>query len=313
MTQALAPVVIFTYNRLDHLTQTIDALRANYLAKRSTIYIVSDGAKDSAHAARIDQLRRYVDSIDGFAEVNRIYRDKNLGALESISRAEAQILHDHGSIISMEDDNISSRNFLNFMNDGLQTYAADPTVFSVCGYCPPIAVPETYDREYWFYQWNLSWGYATWKNKHDQIYPLINKYRDFKRDGTFAAVNAVGGLYVADSLRRDHKRQGVFPDAVLCAKMTRAGMRSVIPVVSKIRNIGSDGSGVSGSRRADQNDVVLDDGSTTDFNFGGVRPMNQQLVAEAVKFYNGGLLTRISRRLGIYHEMAAVKRMVTGN
>lgn len=312
MNKNLSPVVIFTYNRLDHLKQTVDALRANDLAAQSPLYVISDGAKHAEHKAKIDELRQYVDGIDGFNEVIRVYRDKNLGAPASISQAEAQVLHDHGSIISMEDDNVSSRNFLKFMNDGLEAYRSDPTVFSVCGYCPPIDIPKEYDRAYWFYHWNLSWGYATWKDKHDKIYPLVNKYREFKQDGTLKALDAAGGLYINDSLRRDHQRQASFPDAVLCAKMTQAGFKSVIPTVSKIRNIGSDGSGVSGSRRADQNDVILDDGRIAEFDFGAPHPMNELLVAEAAKFYNGGLLTRLSRRLGIYHELAGIKRSITG-
>jgi hypothetical protein len=307
----LAPVVVYTYSRLNHLQRTVSALQDNYLARRSVLYVVSDGAKNADHKPLVDRVREYLDGVGGFREVVRIYRNKNMGTPLSIHQAEGQIVSDHGCVISMEDDNISSRNYLNFMNDGLKAYEDDPSIFSVCGYCPPIKVPLDFAAEYWFYNWNLSWGYATWKEKYDKVYPLLNQYDVFKRQGLLHKVRAAGGLYITDALLRDYKKKAIFPDSVLCATMTRAGFCSVVPTVSKIRNIGSDGSGVSGSRLIGKNDVKLDDSPLVDFAFSGRPAMNERLVSEAVKFYNGGLLTRLSRRLGVYHELSVLKnRMI---
>ena len=52
----------------------------------------------------------------------RIYREKNLGTSTCPRRAEEQFINDHGTVISMEDDNISSRYYLDFMNGGLEAY-----------------------------------------------------------------------------------------------------------------------------------------------------------------------------------------------
>lgn len=313
MSRELAPVLVLTYSRLNHLRRTISALQENYLAKSSVLYVVSDAAKVADHKPLVDKVREYLDEVDGFRQVVRIYRNENMGGTASLWEAERRIISDHGCVISMEDDNISSRNYLNFMNDGLRAYEDDPSIFSVCGYCPPIKIPEDFNSEYWFYNWNLSWGYATWKEKYDKIYPLLNQYHDFRRQGLLGKVRENGGLYITDSLLRDYKRKAIFPDAVLCTKMTREGFYSVVPAISKIRNIGSDGSGMSGSRLAGKNDVKLDDRPLTEFAFSTRPAMNERLVSEAVKFYNGGLLTRLSRRLGIYHELAALKyKLIAG-
>lgn len=307
MPRDLAPVAVYTYSRVHHLKSTISALQQNYLAPQTVLYVVSDAPKTPDHKPMVDSVRNYLDSITGFREVVRIYREKNLGTPISIHQAEEQIVNDHGTVISMEDDNISSRNYLDFLNGGLAAYWDDPTVFSVCGYCPPINVPADFPAEYWFYNWNLSWGYAMWKHKYDKVYPLVNQMDEFRREGLLRKVRASGGLYITDSLMRDYKKKRMFIDAVLCTKMTRWGLCSVIPTISKIRNIGSDGSGVSGSRLTAKHDVKLDDRQVTNFAFSGKPEMNERLVAEAIGFYNSGILTRLSRRLGIYHELSAFK------
>jgi hypothetical protein len=303
----LAPVVVFTYTRLAHLKLTIEALQRNFLASRTVLYVISDGAKNADHKAQVDKLREYVDGISGFREVVRVYRDKNLGAPTSLVEAEKQVVHDHGTVISMEDDNISSRNYLDFLNGGLQAYWDDPSVFSVCGYCPKLPIPSDFHSEYWFYQWNLSWGFALWKHKYDKIYPLFNDFPRFKREGLLRKIRSRGGLYITDSLMLDYKKKSVFPDAVLCAKMTRDDLRSVIPTVSKIKNIGSDGTGVSGGRVAWKHDTEVDDREITEFGFGEVPPGNDRLVHAMVRFQNSGILTRVSRRVGVYRELSAFK------
>lgn len=308
----LAPVVVYTYSRLAHLQQTIEALQRNFLASRTVLYVISDGPKHAGHKPTVDKVRQYVDGVSGFREIVRVYRDKNLGVPTSLIEAEKQVIHDHGTVISMEDDNISSPNYLDFLNGGLQTYWDDPSVFSICGYCPPIPIPRDFKSEYWFYHWNLSWGFATWKHKYDKVYPLVNDFAAFKREGLLRKVRSQGGLYITDSLLRDFKKKSIFPDAVLCAKMTRENLRSVIPTISKIRNIGSDGTGVSGSQLAAKHDTRLDDRDITEFRFGSVPPMNEHVIQAMVKFQNSGILTRVSRRLGVYHELSAFKYWLKG-
>lgn len=303
----LAPVAVYTYSRLSHLQRTIEALQRNFLASRTVLYVISDGPKHASHKPLVEKVRDYADGVSGFREVVRVYRDKNLGTPASIHEAEKQVIHDHGTVISMEDDNISSRNYLDFLNGGLQKYWDDPSIFSICGYCPPIPIPNDFGCEYWLYHWNLSWGFALWKHKYDKIYPLVNDLPAFKREGLLRKIRSQGGLYITDSLMRDFKKKSIFPDAVLCAKMTRQDLRSVIPAISKIRNIGSDGSGASGSRLASKHGTNLDDRDITDFHFGGVPPLNERVVHAMVRFQNSGILTRVSRRLGVYHELSALK------
>lgn len=126
-----APITVYTYNRYDHFTKTIEALRNNYLAENSILYVVSDAAANEKDENLVKKIRDYSKKISGFKSVELIFRKENLGPLQSIYGAEREIIDSHGRIISMEDDNITSRNFLNFMNQGLERFEYEQSVYSI--------------------------------------------------------------------------------------------------------------------------------------------------------------------------------------
>jgi len=309
---ALAPVAVYTYSRYEHLVQTLEALRCNHLAPQTVLYVVSDGAKETSHASVVCKIRDYVDELSGFREVVRVYRDTNLGLRRSPPEAEKMILADHGRIINMEDDNITSPNYLDFMNAGLQHFENDPSVYSICGYCPPIAAGLDVDAgDFWRYPWNASWGYGVWKSKHDRFHPLRNRYADLRSNGSLRRQNKAGGLYVSDSLKRDHRGQKYFPDAILCTEMFLASMQAIMPTVSKVRNIGQDGSGQSTQQKTDKYEVALDLGAERGFDFENESRHAETLRACARQLFNGSLTTRITRSLGVYHQLAEWKARLT--
>lgn len=304
----LAPVAVYTYTRYEHFVKTIDALKRNFLAAHTVLYVVSDAPSVDSHKPDVSRIRDYVDGLTGFREVVRVYRDKNLGLKLSPPMAEKAILSDHGMIINMEDDNISSNNFLDFINGGLQYFEDDDSVFSVSGYAPPTTMAGGVEQgDFWFYPWNISWGYGLWKSKYDKIYPLTNRYPLHKSDGTLAAQNRHGGLYISDSLKRDYENKKYFPDAILCTEMFRQGARAVLPAVSKIQNIGQDGSGQSSDLLTDKYTVAVDQSGKRIFDFARESALAQEKRNRAIALYNGGTMTRLARRWGVFHELSSIR------
>lgn len=309
----LAPVAVYTYSRHDHLVRTLEALRKNHLAPATVLYVVSDGAKVPEHQDAVDQIRNYVDDLTGFREIVRVYRSTNYGARRSLPEAEQMILSDHGKIINMEDDNITSANYLDFINAGLQHFEADDTVYSICGYCPPIGLDSDQALgDFWRYNWNMSWGYGVWKTKHDRFHPLNNHYPEMKHKGLLKRQNQAGGLYVSDSLKRDHDGAKYFPDAVLCTDMFAANMRAIIPTVSKVHNTGQDGTGQSTQLTTNKYDVLLDNGAQREFDFTNESKQADAYRTAARGFFNGSLSTRIARTLGVYHQLSGLRERLRG-
>ena len=65
----LSPIVLFVYNRLEHTRKTIEALQKNELAKDSELFVYSDGPKNEENIKKVNEVRKYINSIDGFKKV----------------------------------------------------------------------------------------------------------------------------------------------------------------------------------------------------------------------------------------------------
>lgn len=65
----LSPIVLFCYNRVEYLIQTVMALRANELANQSDLIIFSDGPKNECDTGKVKAVREYIHLIQGFRKV----------------------------------------------------------------------------------------------------------------------------------------------------------------------------------------------------------------------------------------------------
>ena len=160
----LAPVVLFVYNRPKHTEETLVALSENDLAKDSVLYIYADGAKENASEETLNNIaetRRVIKKKQWCAEVNIIESPKNKGLANSIIEGVTNIVNKYGKIIVLEDDLITSKGFLKYMNDGLVKYKEDEKVMQISGFCFP-AVGISKNHSSFFIPLTASWGWGTW-------------------------------------------------------------------------------------------------------------------------------------------------------
>ena len=158
LVQSKVPIALFAYNRPRHLRRTVEALLSNPEARASELFIFSDGAKDSADAPAVAEVRRYVRQISGFAAVQHIQRETNFGLARSIVDGVSRICSEYGRVIVVEDDLVTSPHFLRFMNEGLALYEPEERVISIHGYVYPVKaeLPETF-----LLHGADCWGWAT--------------------------------------------------------------------------------------------------------------------------------------------------------
>jgi len=174
-----APIVLFVYNRPRHTRQTIEALRKNELAGESDLFIFSDAPKNEEMEEKVKEVREYIKNIDGFKKVTVIEREENRGLAKSIIEGVTKIVKEHGRVIVLEDDIVTSPYFLRFMNDALEFYKGQERVMHISGYVYPIetdGVDDTY-----FVKPASCWGWATWGRA----------WSSFKKD---ASIYLKGGL-----------------------------------------------------------------------------------------------------------------------
>ena len=181
MTNA-APIILFTYNRPDLLEKTLESLSNNILAEKSRLFVFSDGPKSIADGKKVKRTRGIIENIQGFAEVNKTYNETNLGLAESIINGVSKIINEFGKAIVMEDDLVSSENFLLFMNDALDKYENFKEVFSISGYSHPVKAKELLDEDVFFIPRIGSWGWATWRDRWELADWQVEDFDDFKKD-----------------------------------------------------------------------------------------------------------------------------------
>ena len=162
----LAPIVLFTYNRLYHTKQTIEALSKNELANESELIIYSDGAKNIEVKQKVKEVREYLKTIqdlDAFKSVTIIEREKNFGLANSIIDGVTKIVNKYGKIIVLEDDIVTSKYFLKFLNDALEYYKEKKELWHISGWNYPISSDGLDD----VFLWRLMncWGWATWSDR----------------------------------------------------------------------------------------------------------------------------------------------------
>ncbi|GLI54151.1 glycosyltransferase [Thermodesulfovibrio yellowstonii] len=170
-----APIVLFVYNRPWHTRQTVEALKKNEMAKESELFIFSDGSK-SGDEEKVEKVREYIKTIDGFKKITIIEREKNWGLASNIIDGVTTIVNQYGKIIVLEDDLATSPYFLRFMNEGLEMYKDEEKVMHISGYMYPIKKDGLEDV--FFIKPTSGWGWATW----DRAWKYYKKDVDYYLD-----------------------------------------------------------------------------------------------------------------------------------
>jgi len=162
-----APIILFCYKRLASTIQTINSLKNNELAKDSVLYIFSDGPKNKEDERDIFEIRRYLKTITEFKEIIISESKENIGLSNSIINGVSKIIDEYGKVIVMEDDLITSKNFLSFINQALIHYKDNSKVFSISGFTVNVNGLDTNDI--YFTLRGSSWGWGTWKDRWDNV------------------------------------------------------------------------------------------------------------------------------------------------
>ncbi|MDP9080668.1 MAG: glycosyltransferase [Bacteroidota bacterium] len=162
-----APIVLFVYNRPNHTEKTINALSNNYLASESDLFIFSDAAKNAVSEDDVKLVRDYIKTVKGFKSVTVIEREVNFGLIKSISEGVTDIVTKYKKIIVLEDDLITHKQFLEYMNKSLELYENNDNVCEITGYSHlnNHGNPNEFQNPSYFLKITSTWGWATWTNR----------------------------------------------------------------------------------------------------------------------------------------------------
>lgn len=163
--KAAAPVILFAYNRPEHTRRTIEALAANELAEQTDFYLFSDAAKSEKDEEKVKSIRAYAKEVTGFAKVTLVSREQNFGLAKNVICGVTEIIHQYGKAIVLEDDLVTNRFFLRYMNDGLNRYESEKKVTGITGFSHFSDKLDYPDETYFHTLTGTSWSWATWADR----------------------------------------------------------------------------------------------------------------------------------------------------
>ena len=234
----LAPVVIFAYKRKAELQRAVEALQACHLANETDLYIFSDGPKSEKDKNGVKKVRNFIQSITGFKKITYFFSEQNKGLGSSIIGGVTKILESNQTIIVLEDDLVPSKNFLLFMNQGLQTYRDDPKIFSISGYNYPFEIKHNETNDAYFLPRTCSYGWATWRSRWEGLDWEIRDFEEFSKNKTAIRKFNNGGKDLYQMLSR--QQAGLIDSWAIrwSYNQYKRNAVTVYPILSKIKNTG---------------------------------------------------------------------------
>lgn len=247
----LAPVIIVTLNRYDHFKRCIESLKANTFASETPLYIGLDYPSKESHWNGYKKILNYIHNISGFKSVDIIIRQENMGAIPNMFSMFDLVTNFYDRYIFTEDDNIFSVNFLEYINNGLELYKNNPKISAICGYNFPvdkeILGSELGGRSIFFSRFFSAWGYGSWKdryisrkNKCSLKYCIQIAYSPRQLINLYKTSNRL----ILDLISILNNKNAT-DDTTICFNNINDDTYCVLPAVSKVRNIGNDGSGLN--------------------------------------------------------------------
>ena len=242
----LAPIILFVYNRYEHTRRTIESLQKNTLAKESNLYIFSDGAKNDLAKKKIEEVRSFLKTVDGFKNVTIVEREKNYGLARSIIEGVSSILKKYENVIVLEDDLITSKYFLDYMNRSLNTYEKRKNIWSVTGFSFStqfMNFPKDYQEDIYLNIRPMSWSWATWKDRWETVDWDMNDYESFTHDTEKKRKFKTGGTDLPRMLKAQMNGR---VDSWYVRWSYHAiihNLLTVYPKISYVNNLGHDASG----------------------------------------------------------------------
>lgn len=302
----LAPIVLFVYNRPEHTKRTINTLKQNELAQESELFIFSDGEKiNKEDKKKVKKVRGIINNINGFKNIEILESERNKGLADSVIDGVTKILSAYGKVIVLEDDLITSKNFLSYMNRALNFYEDNKDIWSISGYNFPIKIPDDYNFDVYLSYRFSSWGWGMWKDRWDKIDWEVRDYSQFINNIVTQKKFNRGGNDLTPMLKKQMEGK-IDSWAIICTySQFKTNTFTIYPVETKLKNIGLDGSGVhcGTSNKADVN--LNNSGKKVELS--SDLELNKKILNNFKKYHKTSFKKRIIKKLKLDKVINKIK------
>ncbi len=234
----IAPLVLFTYNRLNETKATIKKILDCDLIHKTPMYIYSDGAKNDLAKKSVDEVREYLRTLSNYENINIVYSESNKGLAASVIAGVTEIVNKYGKVIVLEDDLLVSKDFLIYMNEALKTFESRKDIWSISGFGPNIEIPKDYNEDIYLTMRGCSWGWATWKDRWETVDWNVSDFQKLKASKKMKKEFNISGNDMFRMLELQMMKKINSWAIRWCYSQFKQQKYTVYPVKSKVKNIG---------------------------------------------------------------------------
>jgi hypothetical protein len=185
-------LIIFAYNRPQHLYKLLESLINNEEFSSMPKYIFIDGPRLQED---IDKIARSQQVIERFKlqNIQVISSKVNMGLADSIINGVSKVLEKFESVVVLEDDLIVGRHYLKFMISSLEHYKDDLRIAQVSGFIFPIKTARTGSSLILPLTTTLGWG--TWRRVWSEVDFFPTDWQKTLKDKKIRYKFDLGGTY----------------------------------------------------------------------------------------------------------------------
>lgn len=172
------PILLIIFNRPDKVRMLIEALRS---VRPARLYVAADGPRDCriGESELCAETRNAIDAIDWPCEVFKDYAESNLGCGPRPATAISWVFEHEERAIILEDDCIPDPSFFPFCEELLERFQDDQRIMQICG-SNHLGDGLSIAESYFFSNFALCWGWATWKRAWRQFDYSMNLWQLYR-------------------------------------------------------------------------------------------------------------------------------------
>lgn len=279
-----AAICLFTFNRLEETIKTVEALSNNFLAQEYDLKIFSDGPRNDDEKLKVEKVRNYLRTVNGFNTVEIFESERNKGLAKSIIEGVSKVFESNTSVIVLEDDLVTSPNYLDFMEQALEFYRNDKSIISISGFTANLpSLPG--NKDIYFGYRASSWGWGTWKENWQSIDWEISDFETFIKDTIKTKRFKKGGSDLVRMLQNQMSGKIDSWAVRFCYTQFKLNQKTVFPTISKVESIGF-GFDATHNEGTSRFKTTLDTSNKTQFEFEEYKKMDEKLVREFAKQFS---------------------------
>lgn len=231
---------VFCYNRASKLKRSMEALLKNPECADMDIVFFADGYKGEKDKQGVLDTRAYIDSLTGFRNIYKHYRDKNFSTGPNFHTGLSFLANNYDRFIIVEDDLVVTSNYVKFLLNALDFYKGQKSVFCVTGFAFPLKLGN-YPYDTIIANRFCSYGWASWGDRvknvvwhKEGLTEISNNSQGFKK-----RLNREG-MDLYRLVKKEINGTISTWDIQMQVHVSEHRLKVVYPIISKGTNIGFD-------------------------------------------------------------------------